>query len=120
MGRLTRFVVQCLTDLCNGLAFINSNSDVFMGYTAWSAGGCSASDYNLTMTPFGSAGNFSDQMTLSMCVVGTRNGTVKETSSMGDMSGGVNTSSSITISGSTRQVKGVGFAMVAAMIALTV
>lgn len=45
-----------------------------MGYTAWSAGAFSPVDYNLTMTPMGSPGNFTDQKTLSQCVVGTRNG----------------------------------------------
>lgn len=45
-----------------------------MGYTAWAAGGFSATDYNLTMTPMGTAGNFRDQETVRQCVVGTRNG----------------------------------------------
>jgi len=45
-----------------------------MGYTAWSAGAFSPIDYNLTMTPRGSAGNFTDQEIVTRCVVGTRNG----------------------------------------------
>lgn len=60
--------------MCNELAFINNNPDAFLGYTAWAAGGFSATDYNLTMTPFGSAGNFTDQETVRQCVVGKRNG----------------------------------------------
>lgn len=67
-------LAQCLTDLCNSLAFVNSQPNAYMGYTAWSAGGFSATDYNLTMTPKGSPGNFTDQQTVSQCVVGTRNG----------------------------------------------
>lgn len=50
-----------------------------MGYTAWSAGGFSALDYNLTMTPMGSPGSFTDQKTVSQCVVGTRNGNSNST-----------------------------------------
>lgn len=62
---------SCLMFLCNELAFINANTDAFVGYTAWAAGGFSL-DYNLTMTPKGSTGNFSDQETVRQCVVGTR------------------------------------------------
>lgn len=65
---------QCLTDLCNTLAFVNSASDVYLGYTGWSAGGFSATDYNLTMTPFGSAGNFTNQKIVQQCLVDTRTG----------------------------------------------
>lgn len=45
-----------------------------MGYTAWAAGGFSPLDYNLTLTPKGSAGNFTDQELASRCVIGTRIG----------------------------------------------
>lgn len=65
---------SCIKDLCSALASINNNSDVYLGYTAWSAGGFSATNYELTMTPFGSAGNFTDQETVRQCVVGTRGG----------------------------------------------
>lgn len=66
--------IQCITDLCNELSFINSNTQAFMGYTAWAAGGFSPLDYNLTLTPKGSAGNFTDQELASRCVIGTRVG----------------------------------------------
>lgn len=74
--------IQCLTDLCNELSFINSNTQAYIGYTAWSAGGFSPLDYNLTLTPKGSAGNFTDQELASRCVIGTRlgsNGTATNT-----------------------------------------
>lgn len=78
---------SCLMFLCNELAFINSRPDAFIGYTAWAAGGFSPIDYNLTMTPKGSAGNFTDQETMRQCVVGTRgginNGTVSNNSTNG-------------------------------------
>ncbi|KAL1849944.1 hypothetical protein Daus18300_013078 [Diaporthe australafricana] len=65
---------SCITDLCNELAFINANTEAYIGYTAWSAGGFSPLDYNLTLTPKGTAGNFTDQELASRCVIGTRNG----------------------------------------------
>jgi hypothetical protein len=66
---------QCVTDLCATLTFINSNTDVYMGYVGWAAGGFSPTDYNLTMTPMGSNGSFMDQEIVQKCVVGTRSGT---------------------------------------------
>lgn len=69
---LTRCVYpQCIKDLCNTLASINQNSDVYLGYTAWAAGAF-GTDYELAMTPFGTPGNFTDQETVRQCVVGTR------------------------------------------------
>ncbi|KKY35360.1 putative glycoside hydrolase family 5 protein [Diaporthe ampelina] len=65
---------SCITDLCNELAFINMNTEAYIGYTAWSAGGFSPLDYNLTLTPKGFAGSFTDQEIASRCVIGTRNG----------------------------------------------
>lgn len=50
------------------------NTGAFIGYTAWAAGGFSPIDYNLTLTPNGSAGNFTDQEIASLCVIGTRIG----------------------------------------------
>lgn len=65
-------LTKCITDLCNELAFINMNTEAFIGYTAWAAGGFSPLDYNLTLTPKGSAGKFTDQEIASRCVIGTR------------------------------------------------
>ncbi|KAN0102309.1 glycoside hydrolase family 5 protein [Hyaloscypha variabilis] len=65
---------SCLTDLCNTLTFINANPDTYLGYVGWAAGGFAPVGYNLTMTPFGSSGNFTDQQIVAQCVVGTRNG----------------------------------------------
>ncbi|KAF4635708.1 hypothetical protein G7Y89_g2393 [Cudoniella acicularis] len=63
---------SCLTDLCSTLKFINANSDVYLGYAGWAAGGFSATDYNLTETPFGSNGTFTDQQIVKQCIVGMR------------------------------------------------
>ncbi|TVY82602.1 Endoglucanase EG-II, partial [Lachnellula suecica] len=65
---------SCLTDLCSTLTFINANPDAYMGYVGWAAGGFSATDYNLTMTPTGSSGSFVDQQIVKQCIVGTRSG----------------------------------------------
>ncbi len=67
-------IFKCLTDFCNTLTFINANPDTYLGYVGWAAGGFSPVDYNLTMTPIGSAGNFTDQPIVAQCLVGTRNG----------------------------------------------
>lgn len=55
------------------LMFINANSDAYLGYAGWSAGGFDTK-YNLTLTPFGSAGNFTDQPIMKQCIVGMRTG----------------------------------------------
>ncbi|KAG4442571.1 hypothetical protein IFR05_001983 [Cadophora sp. M221] len=64
---------SCLTNVCNMLMFINANSDAYLGYAGWSAGGFDTK-YNLTETPFGSAGNFTDQSIVKQCIVGMRIG----------------------------------------------
>ncbi|KAI1340433.1 glycoside hydrolase superfamily [Xylariaceae sp. FL0016] len=133
---------SCLTNLCSSLAFINANPDAYMGYTAWSAGGFSATDYNLTETPMGSPGNFIDQKTVAQCVVGTRNGAgtnssmprparLNSTSSVGGSSSssssssssggaGAGSESSIATAGSIALVAGpmAGTAAMSLMIAL--
>lgn len=73
---------SCLADLCAALSFVNSRPDAYVGYTAWSAGGFSATDYNLTMTPAGTAGNFTDQQTVTQCVVNTRRAAANSTAAL--------------------------------------
>ena len=55
------------------LMFINANPDAYLGYVGWSAGGFDTK-YNLTETPFGRAGNFTDQPIVKQCIVGMRTG----------------------------------------------
>jgi len=55
--------------------FINANTNAYLGYTGWAAGGFSATTYELAETPLGSAGNFTDQPIVKQCIVGTRTGT---------------------------------------------
>ena len=66
--------LQCLTDVCQELMFVNANSDVYLGYAGWAAGGFSASDYNLTETPLEVNGTFVDQQIVTQCIAGTHMG----------------------------------------------
>ena len=60
--------------MCQALMFVNANTNAYLGYTRWAAGGFSATTYNLTETPLGSAGNFTGQPILKQGIVGTRAG----------------------------------------------
>lgn len=84
-----------------------------MGYTAWAAGAFSPIDYNLTVTPKGSAGNFTDQKTLSQCVVGTRNGNSNSTTTSPG-------SSSMPVPAASTRLAAGGGALVAIVVALAV
>ncbi|KAG9042091.1 hypothetical protein FS837_011362 [Tulasnella sp. UAMH 9824] len=58
-------VQSCVTYLCAQLSFIKHNSDVFLGYTGWSAGAFYASwNYVLTEVPNGSQ----DTLLVSSCL----------------------------------------------------
>lgn len=55
---------SCQQDLCQELAYLNSNSDVFAGFTGWGAGMFDGS-YVLSETPNGSV----DQPLVKQCIV---------------------------------------------------
>jgi hypothetical protein len=58
--------------MCQATAFVNANSDVYVGYAGWSAGGFDQT-YNLTEVPIINAdGTFTDVPIVSQCIVGTR------------------------------------------------
>jgi endoglucanase len=60
---------SCETYLCQELAFLNQNSDVYLGYITWAAGGFDQT-YNLTETPiFNANGTVTDQPLVTQCVV---------------------------------------------------
>ncbi|KAI1635826.1 glycoside hydrolase superfamily [Biscogniauxia mediterranea] len=119
---------SCLTNLRSSLAFINNNPDAFMGYTAWAAGGFSPLDYNLTMTPKGSPGNFTDQETVTQCVVGTRNAVSNSTASNSttdsasknstSSAGSGTTTSSVPVAASTKLAAGAALETLAALAVL--
>ena len=76
--------------MCQALTFVNTNTNAYIGYAGWAAGSFSSANYNLTETPFGSAGNFTDQEIVSQCIVGTRKnataqGLVQFTSGAGNL-----------------------------------
>jgi endoglucanase len=56
-------VQSCVTAMCAQLSFIKHNSDVFLGYTGWSAGAF-ASSYELNEVPNGSQ----DTLLVSKCL----------------------------------------------------
>jgi len=65
----SRFPLQgrCInpnTDVCEALDFINTNSDVYLGYLGWAAGAFSPSSYVLSLTPM--SGN-TDQPLMKQC-----------------------------------------------------
>ncbi|KUL85476.1 hypothetical protein ZTR_06816 [Talaromyces verruculosus] len=59
-------VQSCATYMCQQLDFLNANSDVYLGWTSWSAGGFQASwNYILTEVPNGNT----DQYLVQQCFV---------------------------------------------------
>lgn len=63
---------SCLTAVCDVLNYLMTNSDVYLGWTGWSAGMFDTS-YVLTETPTGSAGNYKDQAIVTKCIAGVFN-----------------------------------------------
>ncbi|KAH8796676.1 glycoside hydrolase superfamily [Hyaloscypha finlandica] len=60
-------VASCQKMLCTQIAFINANSDVYLGYIGWSAGSFD-STYVLTETPTGSGTNMLDTSLVKSCL----------------------------------------------------
>jgi endoglucanase len=63
---------SCLTAVCDILNYLMTNSDVYLGWTGWSAG-MFAADYVLSEVPTGSAGSYKDQAIVSKCIAGVFN-----------------------------------------------
>ncbi|CAD0021290.1 unnamed protein product [Aureobasidium pullulans] len=63
---------SCLTNVCTMLNYLMTNSDVYLGWTGWSAG-MFASNYVLSEVPTGSAGSYTDQAILTKCIAGVFN-----------------------------------------------
>ncbi|KAH8903826.1 cellulase [Coniochaeta sp. PMI_546] len=62
--------VSCMTAFCAQNAFINANSDVFIGLVAWAAGSFSTS-YLLSLTPSKQGSGLVDNSLAAQCVVRT-------------------------------------------------
>lgn len=61
---------SCMADFCAQNAFINANSDVFVGLVAWAAGSFGTS-YLLSLTPSNQGGALVDNELMAQCVVKT-------------------------------------------------
>ncbi|KAK6602872.1 glycoside hydrolase family 5 protein [Botrytis cinerea] len=61
---------SCQTYLCQQVAYLNANSDVYLGYIGWSAGSFD-STYILTETPNGSGSSMTDQALVAACLTRT-------------------------------------------------
>ncbi|KAI0873092.1 endoglucanase 2 [Hypoxylon argillaceum] len=59
---------SCITAFCAQNAFINTNSDVFMGLVAWGAGSFSTS-YVLSLTPSTQNGHLVDNTLMQQCLL---------------------------------------------------
>ncbi|KAK8083381.1 glycoside hydrolase family 5 protein [Apiospora saccharicola] len=58
---------SCQKYLCEQIAFVNKNSDVFLGYVGWSAGGFDGS-YELTLTPTKNGNTWTDTSLVKSCI----------------------------------------------------
>jgi endoglucanase len=64
---------SCLTNMCQQLAALNANSDVFLGWFGWAAGSFD-STYVLTETPTQNGNSWSDVPLVTQCIAGEFNG----------------------------------------------
>lgn len=60
-------VASCEKYLCSQLDYLNRNSDVYLGYVGWSAGGFD-STYVLTETPTLQGGKYVDTLLVAACI----------------------------------------------------
>ncbi|TGO60409.1 hypothetical protein BOTNAR_0146g00220 [Botryotinia narcissicola] len=58
---------SCQTYLCQQVAYLNANSDVYLGYIGWSAGSFD-STYELVETPIGSGSSMTNQPLVAACL----------------------------------------------------
>ncbi len=59
---------SCVTDVCQQLQYLNSNSDVYLGYIGWSAGAFQPSwNYVLTLVPTQNGNTWKDTLLASSC-----------------------------------------------------
>jgi endoglucanase len=61
---------QCETDFCQQLAYLDANSDVYLGWTGWAAGGFAGQNYVLSEVPTLSNGVWTDTPIVTQCIVG--------------------------------------------------
>jgi len=66
---------SCEQYLYQELDYLNKNSDIYLGFTTWGAGGFSTS-YTLTETPVFSGDSVTDQPLVSKCIVPAFKGSI--------------------------------------------
>ncbi|KAJ9156104.1 Glycoside hydrolase family 5 protein [Pleurostoma richardsiae] len=59
---------SCQKYLCKQIAFLNQNSDVYIGYVGWSAGAFSAQTYELSEVPTQNGGSWTDSSLVKACL----------------------------------------------------
>ena len=59
---------SCAKFFCEETAFLHENADVFLGYTAWSAGAFDPSTYELSLVPTESGGTWTDTPLVKACI----------------------------------------------------
>jgi endoglucanase len=59
---------SCEQDLCQQIAYLNQNSDVFLGYVGWAAGSFSPTTYELAETPTKNGNSWTDQALVKQCI----------------------------------------------------
>ncbi|KAF2470557.1 glycoside hydrolase [Lindgomyces ingoldianus] len=64
---------SCQKYLCAQLQFLNQNSDVYLGYVGWAAGGFSTT-YELNETPTQNGNSWTDTSLVKSCIVGAWKG----------------------------------------------
>jgi len=70
---------DCITDIGQQLAFLNQNSDVFLGWSAWSAGSFDDT-YILDLTPVNNGGSWTDTPLVAQALVPAFTGNVSSRS----------------------------------------
>lgn len=64
---------SCQKYLCSELQYLNQNSDVYIGYTGWAAGGF-AQSYELNEVPTQNGNSWTDTSLVKSCIVGSWKG----------------------------------------------
>ncbi|KAF2256945.1 glycoside hydrolase family 5 protein [Trematosphaeria pertusa] len=64
---------SCQQYMCQQLQYLNQNSDVYLGYTGWAAGGF-ATTYELNETPQQQGSGWQDTSLVTSCIVGAWKG----------------------------------------------
>lgn len=59
---------SCKKFFCEELAYLNANPDVFLGYTAWSAGAFDPATYELSLVPTKSGNTWTDTPLAQACL----------------------------------------------------